>query len=398
MRLARRPGKAPKSLAPLGLLSHFPTHIKALGGIGVYMLITCPNCRTRYTLQPAQLGNGRKVSCSNCTHVWYADPRDALPDPPPQRRAAPQPAYAAQAYGQPAYAPQGYGQPPYPPPGYMPQPGYAPQGYAPAMAQPMAQPAPPPPPQPAPPPPMPAPEPDPIPELEEDAADPMAGLPTDINDMFEDDEEIEPFQSLITNDDEEDSLDDLDSPDQMEDPDYIPEVFSADEQEPDDEEPSGSPILKIILILFMVLILGTVGAAFFMKDKLVELVPQLEGVYDMLGFHQVGEGLQIQRVQSAQETDAGLEVLVVRGQIQNVSSKIRPVPPVRAVLIDAEGAEIQHVDAAPIKSELKANETISFKIRINEPSPVRRQLKVIFIDPKDAGAAHGKPAPAAGHH
>lgn len=367
---ARRPGRGRKSLGLLGLLSYLVPHIKSMGGIGVNMLITCPNCRTRYMLQPAQLGQGRNVSCSNCSHVWFADPRDAQPDPPPApaHRPAPMAAPPQQMYAQP-----GYGQPqaPYPP---------------------QAAPPPPPAPEPAPvpPPPEPAPEPDPIPEPEpepveddEDSTADMGVLPDDIDAMFEDDEEIEPFESLINNDDEEDDLESIESPDQMEDPDYIPDVFTADEQEPDDDAPKKSILGKIIALFFVLLIGGLVAGTFFFKDELVAKVPQLGDVFKMIGFHQVGAGLQIQRVETAQETDQGLEVLVIRGQIENVDEETRPVPMLRAVLFDAEGEEIQNADVAPLKSELKKGEKMSFKIRIKEPSPLRRRITVTFHEPKD---------------
>jgi len=222
-----------------------------------------------------------------------------------------------------------------------------------------------------------------MPEPEEEE---VGGLPTDIDSMFEDDddEEIETFQSLIGDDDDGDGMDEIDSPDEMEDPDYIPEVFSADEQEPDDDAPRKSPILKIIGMVFVLLIVGLIAAAFFLKETVVKFVPELNAVYDMIGFTQVGAGLQIQNVQNEQELDAGVEVLAVRGRIENVSDKVRPVPMLRAILYDGEEEEIQTQDVAPFKSTLKASEKLSFKIRIKDPSPLRRRVKVIFIKPEDA--------------
>jgi len=377
-----RPGRRRKPLGLLGLLSYLPTHIKSMGGIGVNMLITCPNCRTRYMLQPAQLGQGRNVSCSNCRHVWFADPRDAQPDPPPApRRPAPAPYAQPQTYAHPGY---GAPQAPYPQQGYAPPPPPVPQAAPP--------PPPPPAPEPAPVPPPPAPEPADEPEpaaepkitAEDDARGDVAALPDDIDDMFEDDEDIPPFESLINNDDEEDDLEAIESPDQMEDPDYIPDVFTAEEQEPDDDLPKKSILGKIIALVFVLLIGGLVAGTFFFKDELVAKVPQLNDVFKMIGFHQVGAGLQIQRVEHARESDQGLEVLVVRGQVENVADGPRPVPVLRAILFDAEGEPIQQTDAAPLKSELKKGEKMSFKIRVREPSPLSRRITVTFIDPKDA--------------
>lgn len=58
------------------------------------MIITCPSCSTRYKLDPAQFGpEGRRVRCTNCSHVWTQMPADDLPKPvslePAQNEEAP---------------------------------------------------------------------------------------------------------------------------------------------------------------------------------------------------------------------------------------------------------------------------------------------------------------------
>lgn len=81
------------------------------------MILTCPQCETRYQTDAAQFGAaGRKVRCAKCGHVWHQapeSPNDPEPafapiedtEPPPstpQRTAYAPPAYAPAA---PAYAP-----------------------------------------------------------------------------------------------------------------------------------------------------------------------------------------------------------------------------------------------------------------------------------------------------
>lgn len=45
------------------------------------MILTCPNCSTRYLLNSSMLGaEGRKVRCANCAHVWFQEPDDFIPD------------------------------------------------------------------------------------------------------------------------------------------------------------------------------------------------------------------------------------------------------------------------------------------------------------------------------
>lgn len=44
------------------------------------MIVTCPNCRARYAVDPLKIGpSGRTVQCARCTHRWF----ETVEDPPP---------------------------------------------------------------------------------------------------------------------------------------------------------------------------------------------------------------------------------------------------------------------------------------------------------------------------
>jgi len=62
------------------------THVPAA------MILTCPNCATRYQADLALLGDaGRKVRCAKCGHVWHQAAVAPQPEPelPPASQAAP---------------------------------------------------------------------------------------------------------------------------------------------------------------------------------------------------------------------------------------------------------------------------------------------------------------------
>jgi len=115
--------------------------------IFVCMILTCPNCATRYQADAAKFQPaGRNVRCAKCGHVWHQDPpssepeaiRDAVARPEPIPEPAPAPAPAPPAAVAPPPPPEVI--PPAPrPAAFAPNPVIARE---PAVAPPIAQPKP----------------------------------------------------------------------------------------------------------------------------------------------------------------------------------------------------------------------------------------------------------------
>lgn len=236
----------------------------------------------------------------------------------------------------------------------------------------------------------------------QNADDDAGGLsPDDIEAMFGEEDDVAPVSSMVDDgpgDDAEEDEDEEVEFDDLNEPEPIPQVFTTDEDDEDEEGEEGESkgaLLKIILAVVLVLIIGLGGAAIFLRDTVIELIPGAEGFYHMIGLSDdsLGAGLAIKDVKSTRESIGGKDVLVVRGVISNVSEKVRPVPLLELKLSDLDGSMVQSEKTAPLKMELAAGDQIGFKIQVENPSALARRLEVTFTE--RAGGADAEQAPAA---
>lgn len=355
------------------------------------MIITCQNCQTHYSVDLGLVGGGKTVRCENCGNSWHQRPQQAAPPP----MAPPPPVYAAPVAQQ---APQAPLQQPFE-----------------AAPAPEPEPAPEPVPEPAP-----APEPEPIPQpeatpeadadaemaaMEEAAEEPAVDAggeevgdtseaaeadndalsPDQLNEMFGEDAEGEGFDSLSGADGggDEDGITDLADLENIPDPEPIPQVFSAGDDDLEDnglEKKTGKG--KIIGIAVLVLILALGGGGFFGRSMIIELWPPAADIYAMLslGGAELGDGLVIEDVKSSRQVEGGVDVLVIRGVIANASEEEQMVPMIRVSLFDANGDEVQHAIAAPLKNRLQAGTKIGFSAKLPEPSALGRRVVVTFSE------------------
>ena len=335
------------------------------------MIITCQNCHTNYNVDANVIGGGKTVQCRNCSNSWFQNPVPAAP------RYAPAAPVAVAAAPQPMPAPV-YPEPvpvPVPIPEPVPEPAPVPEPIPEPMPEPIAEPeaeavdeaA--------------AEEPAPDEAAAEDVAAEDALSPDQLDEMFGEDTESDAFNTLNETDgaDEDDDID-LDS---IPDPEPIPGVFSSDDDESmDDGSVAKGGKGKIIGIAAVVLILALGGGLFFGRSFIIDMMPQAAGIYEMLDFGgaEIGEGLDIRNVKSLREVESGVDILIVRGQISNVSKEDRKVPMIQVILYDGDGEVVQSTIAAPLKNRLPPGTSIGFSAKLPEPSALARRLEVTFTE------------------
>lgn len=185
--------------------------------------------------------------------------------------------------------------------------------------------------------------------------------------------------------------------DKIPDPPPIPQQLIRNSPKPEPKKKKG-----IIGWIIFLLLLGGIGAGgYFAKDQVIEMWPPIAKVYDMVGLDvpHVGEGLDIRELPPTREDEDGVDVLVVRAEIVNVSEEPRALPYLLIELLDPLDRVVQRKKVPLIYDESMVNtgaempmeqqflpvgETLTVETKIRRPNPTATRLQVTFLDPREA--------------
>lgn len=361
------------------------------------MIITCPNCATRYRLSVAQLGaTERAARCSACGHAWTVTPIEqtlretllsGLADESPGQGAMPPGTPTA---GAPPATPVGREQ-------AKAAPGSA-GGDGRGEREPAASAEQRSPPSSADPPATEADDgeattPSPAPASSPPAADgleaPDSGdgePPGTADDASVDGANAGADPEAARADDGFDG----DKDDNNGEPGPLPSVLAGKEAEKDngnkgakrgDESKERARWKLAAAGLAVALPLLAVAAALLGRDAVVTAVPASEQWYALIGLEPaLGAGLAIGSVTSAREDSPQGTTLAVEGSVTNTSEVPRPVPMIRVALLDVDNEELQHVLVRPAQPDLDAGGALTFTAQLANPAPTARRIKVTFAD------------------
>ena len=286
------------------------------------MIISCPACSTRFSLPDVALGaKPRKVHCSRCGHIWMQRPEDAQPDPRPARRPAGGPPAAAAAAAK----------------------------KAPLKKKKKKK---------APAPPPPAPE-------NDDSAERFPGMGGYAHD---DHATVMPsgHGEAMSGDD-------------------VWAALGNHNLDMDIEPPSDRRSLMERardLGRWIGFAAGIVGlVVFVLADRMliVGLWPAAARLYAVVGVpvEPPGAGLQFQNIKSEQRVDNGTTILVLEGQIANVSTTDRPVPPVVATSLGPDHQPVKSWRVTVTQDRLAPGAIATFRSQERDPGTVG-EISVTF--------------------
>lgn len=295
------------------------------------MLIVCPSCATAFRVTKEVLGeSGRQVRCAQCRTVWLATADQAVEEP----------AVAEAAIGQPANAP---------PPDDT---GDADWGAAFAEE-----------------------------EREKKATAEAAAGETDIpaaeSPSLQPDADVAPLPARA------------DAAESHEGPAATPRrsIESAAVRRRSRPVIQRSPrwSFRMSLPVGIVLVSTAILATFmFGREQVVRTMPDTAGIYERLGLPVNLRGVEFRNVKGANEIVDGVVVLVVEGNLVNITGRAIDLPRLRLAVRDAGGKEIYTWTATAPKARLEAGEAAPFRSRLASPPPDGSSIEVRFFAPADA--------------
>ena len=126
-----------------------------------------------------------------------------------------------------------------------------------------------------------------------------------------------------------------------------------------------------------------VVAAIAARSTVVRAIPDLAGVYAAVGLPVNLRGLEFRDVRTTSETQDGIAVLVIEGEVANVAKHAVEVPRVRLAVLGAGGQELYSWTTLLPRSTLSEDEKVSFRSRLASPPPEGREVLVRFLTRSD---------------
>ncbi len=128
----------------------------------------------------------------------------------------------------------------------------------------------------------------------------------------------------------------------------------------------------------VVVVAGVLAGGYLWRDRVITEWPEAARLYAQLGLdeHQATRGLEVRNVEQSTFFENDQTVVVVTGEIVNVSGRTRDIPNIVAEILDKDSRVIESWLVTPADSSLAPGESTAFSDRFTNPPKNAVQLMV----------------------
>jgi predicted Zn finger-like uncharacterized protein len=118
------------------------------------------------------------------------------------------------------------------------------------------------------------------------------------------------------------------------------------------------------------------------RERIMSAWPPSQRLYAALGMSpaQPAAGLELRNINSKRAVENGVQILVIEGQVANVSAEPRQVPMLRGALRDAQAHDIQQWTFSAKEGKLLPGEVASFSTTLKNPATQATGVSISFAD------------------
>ena len=169
----------------------------------------------------------------------------------------------------------------------------------------------------------------------------------------------------------------------------VPKAPATTRPAPKRKSAKESEYARARLFAVTVLLAAVVILAIGLRANLVRTLPQLGSLYAAVGLPVNLRGLEFRQVRTFEETQDGVTVLVIEGEIANITRQPIELPRLRLAVVGPQGQEIYSWSALLPQAAVPEAESIRFRSRLASPPAEARQITVRFLRRSDLASDAG---------
>jgi hypothetical protein len=137
-----------------------------------------------------------------------------------------------------------------------------------------------------------------------------------------------------------------------------------------------------LLLLAGVFVGLVLGLALLGREQIVLAWPEARAFYDLIGINAtaVGAGLELGNVRFVRREVDGEDVIVIEGEVTNLTDQTKPLPTLRATLRNEQNQWLKDWTFRIDRVELGPGETANFRTTARNPPEASRRLSITFVE------------------
>jgi predicted Zn finger-like uncharacterized protein len=139
------------------------------------------------------------------------------------------------------------------------------------------------------------------------------------------------------------------------------------------------PRFAVYALMVIIAVAGFIAG----RQSILRQMPQIAPLYAAFGINTNLLGLEFKNVTSSRIIDKGQDLLVIEGQITNITKDIKALPAIHLTVRSKETQAVYSWQSKPNKATLEPNESFEFKTRLAAPPPNGYDVLVRFINESD---------------